>query len=134
MLRVNALSLIPHPHAKLPFVIPDFDFDLLRLCVLEGIAQCLAGIPVHFVTEDRMKVPRVSFKLGSIWVRFAGREFFTQSALSLAHARNFPVRPSLSEDAPFEMDARIRGKDGEDRWFFDPIQSATRPQPGETAF
>ncbi len=31
-----------------------------------------------------MKVPRVSFhlhlKLGSIWVRFAGREFFTQSA------------------------------------------------------
>ena len=41
---------------------------------------------------------------------------------------------TLSEDAPFEMEARIRGKDGEDRWFFDPIQSATRPQPGETAF
>ena len=62
------------------------------------------------------------------------RNIAMEFPLSLAHARNLPVRPSLSEDAPFEMEARIRGKDGEDRWFFDPIQSATRPQPGETAF
>src|SRR5580700_4127763 len=83
MLRVNALPIIPEPQPKLPFVIPDFHFDPLRLCVLEGIAQCFPCDPVDFVSEDRMEILRGSFnihvKLGSIWVRFTGREFLTQS-------------------------------------------------------
>src|SRR5208282_4536485 len=83
MLRVNALTVIPDSQPKLPFVIPDFHFDPLRLGMLEGIAQCFPCDPVDFVSEDRMEILRSSFdihvKLGSIWVRFAGREFLTQS-------------------------------------------------------
>jgi hypothetical protein len=83
MLLVNALSVIPDPQPKLPVVIPDFHFDPLRLGVLEGIAQCLPCDPVDFVSEERMEILWGSFnlhvKLGSIWVRFTGREFLTQS-------------------------------------------------------
>src|SRR6266436_2520642 len=83
MLRVDALSVIPDPQPKLPFVIPDFHFDPLRLCVLEGIAHCFSCDPVDFISEDWMEIPRGSFnlyvKLGCIWVCFTGREFLTQS-------------------------------------------------------
>src|SRR5208283_2322682 len=56
-LRINAYSIIPNPQAKLPFVIPEFDFDLARLGVLECIAHCFAGNPVDFVSQYRMQVP-----------------------------------------------------------------------------
>src|SRR5271163_2015909 len=82
MLRVNALTVIPDPQPKLPFVITDFHFDPLRLGVLEGIAQRFRCDPVDFVSEDRMEILRGSFnihmKLGGIWVRFDGSEFLTQ--------------------------------------------------------
>ncbi len=82
-LRVNPLTIVPHPQPKLPFVIPDFHFDPLRLCVLESIAHCLAGNPIDFVSQYRTEVPRRPFhphmKLGSIRVRFAARQFFSQS-------------------------------------------------------
>src|SRR6266550_1216815 len=80
----QCLPVIPDPQPEMPLVIPNFHFDPLRLRVLEGIAQRLARNPVDFVPQDRMKVPWRSFhlhtKLGSIWVRFTGREFLTQSA------------------------------------------------------
>src|SRR2546427_558358 len=34
-LRVNAPSIIPNPHAKLPFVVSDFHLDLTSLAVPE---------------------------------------------------------------------------------------------------
>src|SRR5712671_1470225 len=83
MLRVNALSVISDPQPKLPFVIPDFHFDPLRLRVLEGIAHRFSCDPVDFISEDWMEIPRGSFnlhaKLGCIRVCFTGREFLTQS-------------------------------------------------------
>src|SRR6267378_4535598 len=75
--------IISDPQPKLPFVIPDFHFDPLRLCVLKGIAHCFSCDPVDFISEDWMEIPRGSFnlhaKLGCIWVCFTGREFLTQS-------------------------------------------------------
>src|SRR5439155_23037639 len=62
-LRVNAAPVIPDPQTKASFVIPDFHFDLPRLCVPEGIAHCLARNPVDFVADDRMQVPRRAFHL-----------------------------------------------------------------------
>src|SRR6266581_3445249 len=97
MLRVNALSIIPYPHPKLPFVIADFHFDPLRLCVLEGIAHGLAGYPVDFVPQDRMEALRGSFhlhlKLRSIWVLFAN----ARSLLTAVEERNpwTASRPSV---------------------------------------
>ena len=83
-LRVHALPVIPDPQPKLPFVIPEFHFYLLRLCVPEGIAQRLGGNPVDFVSEYRMEVPRCPLHLhtkhGRILVRFIRREFFPKSA------------------------------------------------------
>src|SRR5882762_5241191 len=58
MPRLNALPIISDPQPKLTLVISDFHLDSPRLCVLEGIAQRLAC--------NR--------------VRFAGREFSSQSA------------------------------------------------------
>jgi hypothetical protein len=43
MLRVNTLPVILDSQPQLPFVIPNFHFDPLGLCVLEGIAQGFAG-------------------------------------------------------------------------------------------
>jgi hypothetical protein len=82
-LRVNPLTIVPYTQPKLPFVIPDLHFDPPRLCVPERIAQCLHCNQVNFVSQNRMEVPRRSFyhymKLGSIRVRFAARELFSQS-------------------------------------------------------
>src|SRR6266478_5444284 len=79
MLGVDALSVIPDPQPKMPFVIPDFHFDPLRLCVPEGVAKCLPCDPVDFVPQYRMEILGRAFhlhmKLGSIGVRFTGREF-----------------------------------------------------------
>src|SRR6266849_4546026 len=73
----------PAPQPKLPFVIPDLHFDPPRHCVPERIAQCLPCNPVDLVSQNRMEVPRRPFhphmKLGSIRVRSAAREFFSQS-------------------------------------------------------
>jgi hypothetical protein len=49
-----------------PFVIPDFHFDLPRLCALEGVARCPGSNPANFVSEDRMKILRRAFYL-HIW-------------------------------------------------------------------
>jgi hypothetical protein len=37
-----------HTQPKLPFVIADFDFNLVCLCVLECVAQCLPCNPADF--------------------------------------------------------------------------------------
>lgn len=42
--RVDALSVVPDVRPKLPFAIVEFHFDVLRLDVREGIAQCLPAI------------------------------------------------------------------------------------------
>jgi hypothetical protein len=43
-LGVHTLPVIPDPQPKLPFLVPDFHFDLPRLCVPEGVAHRLAAI------------------------------------------------------------------------------------------
>ena len=43
-LRVHAPPVIPDSQPKLPFLVPDFHFDLPRLCVPEGVAHRLAAI------------------------------------------------------------------------------------------
>jgi hypothetical protein len=63
MLRVNAPPIIPDPQPKLPLVIPDFHFDPLRLCVLEGVAQRLACNPIDFGPQYRIQVSRRAFYL-----------------------------------------------------------------------
>jgi len=81
---VDALSVIPNPHSKLPFVIPDFHFDLSRVCVLECIADSLGGNAVDFVSENRMKVSRCAFhrhaKYGGILAGLGSREFLSEGA------------------------------------------------------
>jgi hypothetical protein len=80
-LRVNPLSVVPDPQAKLSCVIVDFDFDLSRLCVAECIAQGLACNPVDFVPQNWMEVSRRAFychtEKGGIRDRSIGREFFS---------------------------------------------------------
>src|SRR5208337_2514003 len=51
--RINTGAVIPHPHSELPRIIPDFDFDLLRPRMAEGIAQRFSGNAVDFIPQDR---------------------------------------------------------------------------------
>ena len=56
--RVDALAIIPDPLSKLPLVIAQFHFNLLRLGMSECIAQGLARDLVDFVTHDRVQSAR----------------------------------------------------------------------------
>src|ERR1022692_1944792 len=57
--RINALSIIAHAQSEL-IVIADFNFYLLRLGVMEGVAQRFGGDFVDLVTEDGMEVSRLA--------------------------------------------------------------------------
>jgi hypothetical protein len=62
-LRIDALSIVPDPHSKLPSVVLDLHFDPPRLCVLERIAQRFDGDPIDFVPDERSQFPRCAFQL-----------------------------------------------------------------------
>jgi hypothetical protein len=49
---VDALAIIPDPQPNLLLVIADLDFNLLRPCVPECIAQRLTCDPVDLVTHE----------------------------------------------------------------------------------
>ena len=49
-------AVIPHPDAKLTWIVSDFGFDPLRPRVVEGVAQRFARNPVDFVAYYRMQV------------------------------------------------------------------------------
>ena len=53
---IHALSVVAHAQSKLVMVITDFNFYLLRLGVMEGVAQRFGSNFVDFVTEDGMEV------------------------------------------------------------------------------
>jgi hypothetical protein len=58
--RIYALSVVAHAQSKLVMVIPDFNFYLLRLGVMEGVAERFGSDLVDFVAEDRMEIPRLA--------------------------------------------------------------------------
>ena len=57
-IRGNTDSVIPHPKAKLPWIVADFNFDSPRLGVVKGVAQRFARNPVDLVPQDRVQVLR----------------------------------------------------------------------------
>jgi hypothetical protein len=57
-IRIDTDSVIPQPDAKLPRIVPDFNFDSPRLRVVERVAQRFTRNPVDLVPRDRMQVSR----------------------------------------------------------------------------
>src|SRR5579862_3777803 len=57
-LRIDTDSVVPQPDPKLPRIVPDFNFDLPRLRVVERVAQRFVRNPVDLVPQDRMQVLR----------------------------------------------------------------------------
>ena len=57
--RVHSLSVIPHAQSEF-IVIADFNFYLLSLSVMEGVAEGFGSDFVDFVTEDGMEVSRLT--------------------------------------------------------------------------
>src|ERR1700726_3618040 len=57
--RINALSVVPHAQSEF-VVVADFNFYLLRLGVMEGVAQRFGSDFVDLVTEDGMEVSRLA--------------------------------------------------------------------------
>jgi hypothetical protein len=47
-LRIYTPSIVAYPYAKQPFIVSNFSFDVMCLCVPKGILQNLAGNPVDF--------------------------------------------------------------------------------------
>ncbi len=66
---INPFSVIPNTQPKLPVVIVDFNFDLLRLRMPKCIPQRLACNPINFVPMDRMEILRCALQLYSNCVR-----------------------------------------------------------------
>src|ERR1700687_2316765 len=58
--RIHALSVVAHAQSKLVMVITDFNFDLLRLGMMEGIAERFGSDFVDLVTQDGMEVSRLA--------------------------------------------------------------------------
>ena len=58
--RIHALSVVPHAQSELVIPIADFNFYLLRLGVMEGVAQRFGSDFIDFVTEDRMELSRLT--------------------------------------------------------------------------
>src|SRR5215468_660185 len=61
--RVDAFTVITYEHPKSPFVIADFHFDPLRICVTESIAQPLRSNPVNLVPKSGVELPWRAFHL-----------------------------------------------------------------------
>ena len=59
--RIHALSVVAHAQSELVIVIADFNFYLLRLGVMEGVAQRFGSDFVDLVTEDGMEISRLAF-------------------------------------------------------------------------
>src|SRR6202048_1014857 len=59
--RIHALSVVAHAQSKLVMVIPDFNFYLLRLGVMEGVAERFGSDLVDFVAEEGMEISRLAF-------------------------------------------------------------------------
>ena len=55
-IRIDSGSVVPHPDAKLPYIVPDFHFDSPRPRVVERVAQRLARNAVDVIPQDRMQV------------------------------------------------------------------------------
>src|ERR1017187_4226803 len=58
--RIHALSVIAYAQSELVMVVADFNFYLLRLGVMKGIAERFGSDFVDFVTEDGMEVSRLA--------------------------------------------------------------------------
>ena len=87
-LRIDSRSVIADSQPELTFIIADFHFDLVRLCVAEGIAHRLTCDPIDFVPKDRMKIPRPALhghtKYGGIGCVFrCGEVLFLAPDISL---------------------------------------------------
>jgi len=82
-IRVHPFAIIVHPQQKLALAIDDFYFDLMCLCVMERISQCLDGNPVNFVAEDRIegsgRALYAHMDSGRLLAGLGGREFFGKS-------------------------------------------------------
>ena len=57
---IHALSVVANAQSKLVMVITDFNFYLLRLGVMESVAQRFGSDFVDFVTEDGMEISRLA--------------------------------------------------------------------------
>src|SRR5678815_3676107 len=79
-LLVNALSVIAHAQLELPRIESDLHCDPLRVCVAEGIAQCLARNTVGLVTNVCVQITPRAFYLHinyrRLWSGGVAREFF----------------------------------------------------------
>ena len=79
-LRVDPLAVVAHPHSKLPLVVADLHFDLLRSRVAEGVAQRLAGDAEDLVAHDRMQSARraLHFDMQRCSIAVLVRELFAE--------------------------------------------------------
>jgi hypothetical protein len=57
---INALSIIPNANVELLLLIWNFQFDVPRLRVPEGVSQGHSGNAVNFVSADRVQIPRLA--------------------------------------------------------------------------
>jgi hypothetical protein len=62
-LQVDAFSVVAQAQSELRLVIPDFQFDVVRLGVPKSVSQGLAGNPVDFVPHHRVKIAGRAFHL-----------------------------------------------------------------------
>jgi hypothetical protein len=58
--RVHPFSVVAHAQAKLVMVITDFNFYLLRLGVMERVAQRFGSDFLDFIAEDWVEVSRLA--------------------------------------------------------------------------
>src|SRR5208337_5109844 len=85
--RIHAFAVVPHAHPELTIIIPDFDFEMLRPGVPEGVAQRFGSNSVDFVAQHEMQTSYFAFnrdaKCRRPLVSRIGCEFFTQRIYSL---------------------------------------------------
>jgi len=54
--RIDTDPIVPHSDAKVPFGIPDLDFDSTRPRVVEGVTQGLSRDSVDLIPQYRIQV------------------------------------------------------------------------------
>ena len=59
--RSNASPVVPNLQSYSLIRIPDVRFDVIRVCMVECISQCLRSDAIDFVLNDRAQVPRWTF-------------------------------------------------------------------------
>ena len=84
--RIHALSVVARAQSELLTVITTFNFDLLCLGVMEGVAQRFSSDFVDLVTEDGMEISRLALNRYAechwLTVGRVGLEFFSEGAYS----------------------------------------------------